>query len=279
MLGVTLAPPQHHKHLTVYPLLDTNAEELSYVLMADALDSGTLEITEVGSGTVPELVADNQGDVDVLIVDGEQLIGAKQNRMTNRSIVIPARTKVNIPVSCMEAGRWRFTSRAFTSSPHYSPRVLAQAQGHVWSEIARYSTTMGTPTPTGALDEVFEQKSADLETWAKAFPLEKGQVGLIAFVGERPLGLDFIGSARLYARLHERVVSAYIMDALAAPGSDESGTADETAALAFIERAAAAPRAAAPTVGRGSYRVLAEDVLGGELEDQSRLVHLSSFPT
>ncbi len=157
--------------------------------------------------------------------------------------------------------------------------MLAQAQGHVWSEIARYSTTMGTPTPTGALDEVFEQKSADLETWAKAFPLEKGQVGLIAFVGERPLGLDFIGSARLYARLHERVVSAYIMDALAAPGSDESGTADETAALAFIERAAAAPRAAAPTVGRGSYRVLAEDVLGGELEDQSRLVHLSSFPT
>jgi hypothetical protein len=39
---------------------------------------------------VPELIATNRGDADVLVLDGEQLIGARQNRMTNRSILLPA---------------------------------------------------------------------------------------------------------------------------------------------------------------------------------------------
>jgi hypothetical protein len=60
--------------------------------MADALAAGTLTITEVGTGTVPNLAATNASDRDTLVLDGEQLIGSRQNRMTNRSMLLRSDT-------------------------------------------------------------------------------------------------------------------------------------------------------------------------------------------
>ena len=50
----------------------------------------------------------------VLLVDGEELIGAKQNRVLNLSILIPAKQRCVIPICCVEAGRWRAASREFS---------------------------------------------------------------------------------------------------------------------------------------------------------------------
>jgi hypothetical protein len=102
---------------------------------------------------------------DVLVLDGEQLIGAQQNRMTNRSILLPAAAETRIPVSCMEQGRWRFVSDEFSPSPQHSPsgarrrareseaqyaamdtaappEALSQAQSGVWSSIAEKAPTL-----------------------------------------------------------------------------------------------------------------------------------------
>ena len=108
MLDITVGAPQAHRNLTLFPLLATRAPELPYALLADALASGSVHIGEVGQGTVPALTARNDGDVDVLVLDGEQLIGSRQNRMTNRSLLLPAGSTIELPVSCMEHGRWHF---------------------------------------------------------------------------------------------------------------------------------------------------------------------------
>ena len=50
------------------------------------------EVSEGGS--VPDLLVDNKGAARVLFLEGEELIGAKQNRMTNRSILLaPSSTR------------------------------------------------------------------------------------------------------------------------------------------------------------------------------------------
>ena len=155
MIDLTTAAPQQHKSLTVYPLLSPDGGALGFVLLPDAIHAETLRITELGSGSVPELIAINTGDTDVLVLDGEQLIGAKQNRMASRSILLPAHSETKIPVNCMEHGRWHDVSHEFAPSKYYSPAgvrgrsrrtetrhveagraagpaVLREAQGAVW---------------------------------------------------------------------------------------------------------------------------------------------------
>lgn len=305
--------PGRKNGLTVFPLLAEVAHPLPYELLVEALAAGTVTIGEVGTGTVPNLLAHNRGASDVLILDGEQLVGARQNRITNRSIVLAAGTKTEIPVSCMEQGRWHFTTDTFAPAPsaRHAPagvrrhareaeaevagsgrvgrHAAAMAQGAVWDEIAAYSVRLGGRSDTGAMDEIYERRDADIASWLNAFPLAPGQVGLLAFLGGAPLGLDAIGCPELFARLHGRILGGYVMDALAVaadPVSGRRGKApgepDEADALRFLAAVAAASRVPSDTVGKGAYRVLRGAAIGAELVDDARgdtrLVHLSGFP-
>lgn len=301
MLDVTCAPPQRHGSLTIFPLIATRPPELAFTLMIDALGSGALKITELGSGTVPELLATNAGDADILVLDGEQLIGAKQNRTTNRSLILPARSETRLPVSCMEHGRWGHTSSNpdFAPAPHSSPSsvrrhareaearyadqaqpapisALASAQGQVWSTIAVHSASLGAHSATGALDAVYTARDSDIGAWLGDFPILASQIGLLALLGDDPLGVDVIGCTRLYGRLHERIVRGYIVDSLATPR--RSAQPGEERAQLYLSRINAARRVPSPTVGAGEYAVLSGSVVGGELTDVGELVHLSAFP-
>jgi hypothetical protein len=154
--------------------------------------------------------------------------------------------------------------------------MLSESQGHVWSEIEHMSTDFGESSATGALNEVAHRKGHDMKTWSASFPALSGQVGILAFLGADPLGLDVVGDATLYARLHGRLIGGYIQDALRVRGAE--GAPDPEAAEGFLGSVRNATRVEAPTVGHGRYRVLSGDVTGGELEDHDRTVHLSAFP-
>ena len=316
LLGVDSGSPRTHDNLAVFPLLAPDLAGFPYVLLTDALAEETLHITEVGSGSVPDLMASNAGDADVLILDGEQLIGAKQNRITNRTILLGARTETQIPVSCMEQGRWHFESDRFRSRPkprhapsgvrrkarevetHFAAApdragidVMRAAQRDVWTEVAALGSSLGVHSATGAMDEFYDRHAESLEDWIARFPCAEGQVGLLALLGGRPLGVDVVGSPELYARLHERILGGYCMDALSwrgrggvrrdtgGPGADANDGPDLSAvADRFLAEVGSAARGVAPTAGKGTYRLLSGAAIGAELAEGERLVHLSAFP-
>jgi hypothetical protein len=99
---------------------------------------------------------------------------------------------------------------------------------------------------------------------------------MAAFVGGRPLALDVVGDRGLYASVHERLIGGYVLDALRRRG--ETADPEPDAAERFLVAVRGATRTEAPTVGRGSYRVLSGAIVGGELEDDGRTVHVSAFP-
>jgi hypothetical protein len=318
MLNIELGDAQDVGDLTVVPLVHRGPADLPCDLLSDALEDGRVVVGEIGEGSVPTLRVENGGARDVLVLDGEQLIGAKQNRTTNRSIVLGAKEVTEIPVSCMEQGRWSFKDRHFQSAMDHSPAkvrrraremeqaavqrrrsaspaVLAEAQSGVWEEIGDLSSKLGVASETGALDEAYGARRADLEGWADGLDVVEGQVGLMVLAPDGPLGLDVVGSHRLYAKVHRRLLRGALMDGLdrgALSGDREvpyqfaeaevpvsgSGTS-ERVARRFLGRIAAARRTEAPTVGRGSYRVLTRGIVGGELVFEGRLAHVSAFPT
>lgn len=299
MPGLDLGIPTTHQSLTVFPVLVAEPWSLPCQLLTDAIATGTLQVTEVDGGTVPELLVRNDAPRDVLIMDGEQLIGARQNRTTSRSLVIPAQSEVKIPVSCMEQGRWSHVSPTFAAADYHSPskvrrharrtecaeaeqgraarpEILRQAQSLVWEEIASTASSLSAHSGTGALNEMYDQRAADLATWADAFPWQAGQVGILALLGGKPLGLDVIGDAGLYARIHPRLMMGYVMDALSDPS--RSGAGETRVANDYLASVGSAVRTSAPTTGKGRYQVLSGAVVGAELEVEGRLVHLSAFP-
>ena len=63
-------------------------------------------IDELNDASVPDLTVTNPGKTPLLLIEGEQFIGGKQNRTVNISVLVAAGATLKIPVSCLEAGRW-----------------------------------------------------------------------------------------------------------------------------------------------------------------------------
>ena len=108
--SIRIGDPIRHEALTVFPLFSEAISEVQYRLSDVALADESLLVEEVSEGgSVPELLVENKGDERVLFLEGEELVGAKQNRILNTSVLVAAHTKIKIPVSCVEQGRWRLS--------------------------------------------------------------------------------------------------------------------------------------------------------------------------
>jgi len=82
--------------VTVLPVFAATAlPRADYALGTDAVAAGKLEICELPRGaTVAHLQARNRGPRRVLLVEGDHLIGARQNRMVTSSVLIGGKREV-----------------------------------------------------------------------------------------------------------------------------------------------------------------------------------------
>ncbi|MDP9437654.1 MAG: hypothetical protein M3P49_02760, partial [Actinomycetota bacterium] len=120
---VEVKEPVSHGSLHLFALIGgPSEEEEGMTLLEVALEGGSLRVEEIGeSGSVPELRVVNGGCTAVLILEGDELIGAKQNRVVNSSVLVAASSELVLPVSCVERGRWSYRSPVFSSgsaTPH-----------------------------------------------------------------------------------------------------------------------------------------------------------------
>jgi hypothetical protein len=282
--------------LAMFPLLRALPVEPDHETLQDAIRAGHAKVTEVSeAGSVPELRVVNDGARPVLIVDGEELVGAKQNRIVNITILVPSRSTLTIPVSCVEAGRWRALSNEFAPAErtyHASGRrakveqVSASMrmsssrysdQGAIWAEIDAKSDRLEARSSTRAAAAMFDKMSDRLDAFTNELRPVEGQVGAVFAIRGAIVGLDAFDSPGTWARVMPGLVRSYGLDALdAAVGG--SGFAKPDPAL-FLEAIGSAPLETFPAVGLGSdIRLGGELVVGGALVVDERVVHLVAFP-
>ena len=73
-----------YENLCIFPLLSSRDTDPDYLGMKTALAKQLIEIQEISrEGSVPNLNVINRSKLPVLIIDGEELAGAKQNRIAN----------------------------------------------------------------------------------------------------------------------------------------------------------------------------------------------------
>ena len=104
------------RFLPLIPLLARDAGDPDYIILEEALAKSSVEISEVTEGgRIPELKMINKSADKILVVDGEELVGAKKKRVVNASFLIGPHAEVIIAVSCVEQGRWAYRSQKFQS--------------------------------------------------------------------------------------------------------------------------------------------------------------------
>src|SRR5438067_10445976 len=97
---IQIGDPAEHENIVIAPVFPRRRPVADYVTLDQALPLG-FRVTEVDdAGSVPELLAHNPLEHDVLLYDGEELVGAKQNRIIGVTILAPARANMRIPVAC-----------------------------------------------------------------------------------------------------------------------------------------------------------------------------------
>ena len=232
-----------------------------YLTFEEAAPLG-FRISEVDEdGSVPELLAENPLDRNVLLYDGEELVGAKQNRILNVTVLVAPHAKTHIPVSCVEQGRWHRRSRAVraragrrlprASAPQgraarRRARALGAAQDEVWQAVAAKSARLGVHSPTGAQrGPLRPHTSATLRPSLGAFPLEPGQSGMVVALGASTLCLDYVSRPDAFAHLYPKLLRGAMLDAIEhaerQAGSRRSGSRSSSPARRR-RRAGASPR-------------------------------------
>ena len=284
-----------HKNLALFPLIGTYDSLIDYVTLDEALASGSVRVTEVSSGgSVPELAFVNEGETPVFLLDGEELVGAKQNRILNLSMLVAPKSTVAIPVSCVESGRWAYSSDQFSSSrhAHFSRGRARKAasvsatmresgtrfsnQSEVWADVDARSADLGVHSPTSAISDVFASHEADLEAFVEHIHPATDHAGAVFCIGGSIAGMDLFDKPQTFAKLAAKLVRSYGLDAI-------DGNADRPPTCEKIEEflglVGATKPDVHPAVGLGQdLRLSVADLSGGALELDSTIIHLCAFP-
>ena len=295
--SLVLGPSQSVADLTVFPLLRQPAPASWYDTLAEAVASGTARVTEISQmGSVPELRVVNESARHVLIVDGEELVGAKQNRIVNLTILVPPKTGMTIPVSCVEAGRWRQESQEFRTSPqafHATGRRAkigqvsramsdggppASDQGAIWDEIEMKAARLSAASPTRAASAMYDKQRGNLDRFVDGISPIDGQVGAVFAIRGQIAGLDVFDSPRTWALLMPKLLRSYGLDALDL-GIGGDGFAEPNPRR-FVEAASRARCTVYPAIGAGrDLRVEGGGVVGAALTTEHGVVHAVAFPS
>jgi hypothetical protein len=269
---------------------------LPYRTLDESLALGLLDVTEISQGgSVPLLKVTNRGDLPVFLMAGEQLIGARQNRILNTSLMVPAESELTIPVSCVEAGRWTYRSPKFTSPgtmSHGNLRKLLSVQtresytlgdwphskqGEVWEEVDRKLSCMGSISPSAALQQAYEDHQARLEVLLGSIGEFPSCHGVAFVIAGRIVGVDLFDCPETLRKLWAKLARSYAIDALEHNAGEAAPLPVEQVGQWLGSAAeAAAQTHKSPGLGH-DVRLKGKGVIGGALLIEDRPVHAELF--
>lgn len=246
----TTADPQWTTgQLQLYPILATEAfvaqaeAVVEYSVLGEALQLERFRITEKkpygrfeDSGAVNTLTVQNKTDAPVFLMAGDIVQGGNQDRVIAEDQVIAARSIGDIPVFCVEHGRWTqqddpqmseadkkvYAFRGYynVASAQLRRSVRSGSQQAVWDKVSDITTHHAALSATDAYaglegNSAFVNRRTEYERFFSDKLTEADRiVGFVAVSGNQILGADVFGHPDLLRRQFPALVSGYATDAL-----------------------------------------------------------------
>jgi ARG/rhodanese/phosphatase superfamily protein len=294
-LAVEVGPPVEAGPLRLFPLFVTSPSAPDYVPGPEAGAAGVIAVEEHGDGAeVPELVLTSGAALPLLLLEGETVLGVKQNRTLNVSVLCPPQVPTVIPVSCVEAGRWGAV-QPVSHSPRLSPSSLRAAktrsvvnavrtratkrsdQHLVWETVDAYARRLAHHSPTAALEDVAEAAAPEVAAIVEGLQPDDGQRGVLVVTGGGVVALDLFDKPSTLATYWDGLLAGYALDAVDG-GPAQAAPFEQADARAFLDEVLGAPATETGGVALGTEIHFGDDdVTGGALVWEGAVVHLAAF--
>ncbi|MDE0415650.1 MAG: hypothetical protein OXI95_01770 [bacterium] len=259
----------------------------------DTGESSGLIVSEFDVATVRALKVTNPTDKPILIVEGEHFTGGNQNRTINATVLVPAGSKLDIPVSCLEQGRWG-RHRAWRRAQAFAPESIRKRkrasvnrsfsvdrnrmsdQHAIWEDISAMMLREGVASPTGAAADLEESYRRHHSRWKTVEALVErgplpGQCGVVVAHGRDVTAMDLFGAPHLLRKHWGALVRSHFIE-----NRPSQGRPSATLALRNIRRLSTSPARTAPGVGLGcEHRVTDRRLTGQALVLDDALIHAS----
>jgi hypothetical protein len=230
-----LLAPIQVQSLTLTPIVElpaapAGAADEPLLTLDEGMASGKIKIRERGAdGDVNSLMFVNRAEQPVFLLAGEVIIGGKQDRIIGRNTVIPAKTTQEVPVFCVEHGRWNGNDKEFRTAKALAHgrlrgRASYAAQSEVWSEVAAKNQMRKTTNKSDTYRAVAQQQSdGTLATMEKQVATALAaisaadrarMVGFAVALNGAVATVDAFGSPALFRKLETKLVRSYLTEAI-----------------------------------------------------------------
>jgi ADP-ribosylglycohydrolase len=289
---------QSFRNLSVYPLISTTeGGAVSYRLLDEAITEGKVSITEVSeAGHVPELAFANHGDRPVLLIDGQELRGARQNRTLNITILAEPGSELIIPVACVERGRWAYREQhlqsseeiLFSSARAERTRAVSESmrrktgaradQQRLWQMIDEQLRSAKSSSETDNMADLYESNRDRLASYCQAFTWLPNQAGAVFAIDGKPVAVELFDSPTTFRNHFDKILRSFAVDAPSSTQPIEETGPELRKVHAFLEEVCSADAQWFKAICAGDDMRLASDrISGGALMVEDRVVHLSGF--
>ncbi len=282
--SLELSEPVFLRNLRVHPIQGSATDGTKISAISEILQQQSGEFRELDPPDINRIAFDNKVNHPVLMLDGEEIVGAMQNRIIADSILVKAQSTTDIPVICAEEGRWNAIGEFRTGYCSYpSIRAILSRRGkrentlqkRVWTEIERKLTATKTLSTTSSMHDIYNNLEDEVTRYVEGFEsLNHDTIGFIGVTGNKILGCDLFLDHATYRKFEERLVRSYALDAIEHRKSSSRGV-DAAGFLENIKNSLNKKKISK----KKHHFVLKEDRFSGQgLVHDGRIIHLSVFP-
>ncbi|MEZ4265689.1 MAG: DUF6569 family protein [Myxococcota bacterium] len=230
LAAADIGQPTTAGRVTIWPLqARVPTPDTEFATLDEASARREITVEEVGDGgTVNTLHVTNTSKQTIYLMAGEVLLGGKQDRIVGRNTLVPpGATALEVPVFCVEHGRWQRQTEQFGTAGRLAHSKLrrsanAESQAAVWGEVKAANARLETDNPTDTYRASVKKLAADGDVTRAVATLQAGTgkaarvAGVIVAVDGALQGVEWFASPGLYRKLEPKLLASFVADALEA---------------------------------------------------------------
>ncbi len=205
----------------------TDADSFEYISSGTAIKNDFISVQEISEqGSVNNINVINKSPHYIFFMDGDVLVGAKQNRVLNTSVLLEPDKNADITVSCIEQGRWRHKSEKFSKPDYIAPAMLRKQkninvnrnlnsgrsyysdQGEVWANVGDYEARYSRKSDTSDLSEIIESVQEEYDTFIKHFHCYENANGLAMFTEDKIISIEIFNRTDIYSEYFPKLLKS-----------------------------------------------------------------------